>query len=73
MPQSIQKETFHISKKLADNIFSPELNVRRMTGLRGIYRVVLKGDYRMIFSFDSDNLYLLRIGHRKDIYRKLEI
>ncbi len=43
-----------------------------MTGLRGIYRVVVR-NYRMIFSFDDENIYLLRIGHRREIYRNLEI
>jgi addiction module RelE/StbE family toxin len=70
--ESVQKEAFQISQKLADDIFHASLNVCSMTGLKGIYRVVIKRDYRMIFSFDTENLYLLRIGHRKDIYRKME-
>lgn len=70
---SIQQEAFAIANKLQDNIFDPELDVRKMTGLKGIYRVVVMTNYRMIFSFDADNIYLLRIGHRKDIYRDLEI
>lgn len=73
LPKSIQKEAFNISRQLANNIFDPELNIRRMTGFKDIYRVVVMADYRMIFSFDSDKLYLLRIGHRKDIYRNLEL
>ena len=44
-----------------------------MTGFKGIYRVVVVRDYRMIFSFDDENIYLLRIGHRREIYRNLEI
>jgi mRNA-degrading endonuclease RelE of RelBE toxin-antitoxin system len=44
-----------------------------MTGLRGFYRVVIVRNYRMIFSFDEENIYLLRIGHRREIYRNLEI
>ena len=71
--ESVQKEAFEISQKLAYDIFRADLNVRSMTGLKGVYRVVVKADYRMIFSFDSDKLYLLRIGHRKDIYRKMEL
>jgi addiction module RelE/StbE family toxin len=71
--KSVQKEAFQISQKLADNIFSADLNVHCMIGLKGVYRVVVKRDYRMIFSFDADNLYLLRIGHRKEIYRKMEL
>ena len=44
-----------------------------MTGFRVIYRVVVVRNYRMIFSFDNENIYLLRIGHRREIYRNLEI
>ncbi|MCH7731010.1 MAG: hypothetical protein IIB44_00625 [Candidatus Marinimicrobia bacterium] len=73
IPQSIQKKAFNISKILADDIFNPQLNVHKLTGFNSIFRVVVKGDYRMVFSFDTDNLYLLRIAHRKDIYRKLEL
>jgi len=29
----------------------------------------LIGDYRVIFDVDGDNIVILRIGHRKSIYR----
>jgi len=54
---------------LTENVFHPELNVRELTGFKGNYRVVVLSDYRMIFSFDLKNIYLLRIANRKDIYR----
>ena len=34
----------------------------------GTYRLRI-GDYRVIFDVDGDNLIILRLGHRKDIYR----
>ena len=73
LPRNVQKEAFEISQLLAADIFDSSLNVRSMTGFRGIYRVVVIRDYRMIFSFDDENLYLLRIGHRREIYRNLEL
>jgi mRNA-degrading endonuclease RelE of RelBE toxin-antitoxin system len=69
----IQKEAFKISRKLSENLFAPDVNVRKMTGLKNTFRAAVMDDYRLIFSYDSTNLYLLRIGHRKEIYRKLEI
>jgi mRNA interferase RelE/StbE len=35
---------------------------------------VRSGDYRIIYRIENDNLLILvvRIGHRKDIYRKLK-
>jgi len=69
----IQVEAFDIALLLSQNIFDENLNVRRMTGFRDIFRVVVIRNYRMIFSFDVENLYLLRIGHRREIYRGLEL
>ncbi|MFH1075442.1 MAG: type II toxin-antitoxin system RelE/ParE family toxin [Pseudomonadota bacterium] len=73
LPTSVQEEAFSIAQQLADDVFHPELNVRHMTGFKGICRVVVMIEYRIIFSFDTETLYLLRIGHRKEIYRKLEL
>lgn len=36
----------------------------------GTYRFRI-GDYRVIFDIKGEELILLRVGHRKDIYRKL--
>jgi len=73
LPQNVQAEAFQISLKLAADIFDKSLNIKQITGFREIWRVVVVRDYRMIFSFDDENLYLLRIGHRREIYRRLEI
>ena len=71
--ENIQVEAFNIAQLLSENIFDQTLNVRQMTGFRDIFRVVVFKDYRMIFSFDAENLYLFRIGHRREIYRGLEL
>ncbi|MHA1649225.1 MAG: type II toxin-antitoxin system RelE family toxin [Candidatus Helarchaeota archaeon] len=34
----------------------------------GTYRFRI-GDYRVIFDIDKENIIILRIGHRKDIYK----
>ena len=36
----------------------------------GTYRFRI-GDYRVIFDIEGEEIVVLRIGHRKDIYRKL--
>lgn len=69
----VQKEAFEVAQKLGKDIFDSSLNIKRMVGLKGTYRVVILIDYRMIFSFDKENVYLLRIGHRREIYRNLEL
>jgi len=73
LPQNIQEEAFQLSLKLADDIFDKSLNIKQMTGFRGIWRVVVERDYRMIFSFDDEKIFLLRIAHRREIYRRFEI
>jgi mRNA-degrading endonuclease RelE of RelBE toxin-antitoxin system len=73
LPDNIQKEAFQIAARLSEDIFDSLLNIKPMTGFRGVYRVVVARDYRMIFSFDETNIYLLLIAHRREIYRNLEI
>lgn len=34
----------------------------------GEYRLRV-GDYRLIFDFENSTVFILRIGHRKDIYK----
>jgi len=36
----------------------------------GEYRFRI-GDYRVIFDLKGDDIVVLRVGHRKDIYRRL--
>lgn len=57
LPNDIQEEAFQISLPLAADIFDKSLNIKQMTGFRGIWRVVAVGNYRMIFSFDDENIY----------------
>jgi mRNA-degrading endonuclease RelE of RelBE toxin-antitoxin system len=73
LSEDIQKQAFDIARLLSENIFDKTLNVRQMTGFRDVFRVVVFKEYRMIFSFDAENLYLLRTGHRREIYRGLEL
>jgi mRNA-degrading endonuclease RelE of RelBE toxin-antitoxin system len=72
-PLPVQQEAFKIAQRLAVDVFDQELNIRHLAGFKGVYRVVVMQDYRMLFSFDAESVYLLRIGHRKDIYRRLEL
>jgi mRNA interferase RelE/StbE len=36
----------------------------------GMYRFRI-GEYRVIFDIEDEKIIVLRVGHRKDIYRKL--
>ena len=42
---------------------------RKLTSPKiGTYRFRI-GDYRIIFDIDGENIVILRIGHRKDVYK----
>ena len=73
LPRDVQENAFKTATQLAADIFDMTLNVRPLTGFRGIYRAVVIREYRLVFSYDEENLYLLRIGHRREIYRNLEL
>ncbi len=52
-----EKDPLNFAEKLTD----PRLGTYR-------FRV---GDYRVIFDIEGDEIVILRIGHRRDIYRKI--
>ncbi len=53
----LQKNPLEHSEKLID----PKI---------GTYRFRI-GDYRVIFDIEGEDIVILRVGHRKDIYRNL--
>ena len=62
----IRKKIYQKLKYLAR---SPIKLSRRLINSRiGQYRYRV-GNYRIIFDIDKNNIVILRIGHRKDIYR----
>ena len=50
----------------------PDANITKMKGDNPFHRIRV-GDYRIVFEIQDDILLILvlKIGHRKDIYRKL--
>ena len=70
IPKSDQKR---ISKKIdnfAENLPSPDTS--KMKGNNPFHKIRV-GDYRIVYEIQDDILLILiiKIGHRKDIYRKL--
>ena len=41
-------------------------------GLQG-YRKLRVGDYRVIYKIDKENMIILKIGHRKEVYKKAHL
>jgi mRNA interferase RelE/StbE len=67
---SLERDTASaILKKLKEYSINPFLYARKLTNpIIGTYRFRI-GRYRVIFDTDKDNLVVLRIGHRKNIYK----
>lgn len=68
-----RKELQRIKKKIdeiAENL--PEPATTKMKGSNSFHKV-RSGDYRIIYEIHGDRLVVLvvKIGHRKDVYKKL--
>ena len=68
-----QKDLIRIKRKidaLAENL--PDRAATKMKGYNNFHKVRV-GDYRIIFEIHDDTLLILvvKIGHRKDIYKHL--
>ena len=60
-----------IGKTLLRYSENPFKYAEKLTELRlGTYRFRI-GEYRVIFDIEGNDIVVLRIGHRKEIYRKL--
>ena len=55
--------------KLKDYSVDPLKHARKLVDPKiGTYRFRI-GDYRVVFDIDNKSIVILRIGHRKDIYK----
>jgi len=59
-----------LKKKIETYALDPLANAKRLTSTSlGTYRWRI-GDHRIVFDIDKKNLVILRIGHRREIYKK---
>jgi mRNA interferase RelE/StbE len=66
-----QKVKERIGKTLLRYAEEPFKYAEKLTDSRlGEYRFRI-GDYRVIFDLEGDEIVVLRVGHRRDIYRTL--
>lgn len=56
-----------IKKKLEDYSQNPFSHAKKLSGPIGSFRWRV-GNYRIIFDTQGKNIFILRIGHRKEIY-----
>ena len=76
--QEAEKELSKLEKNLQKRIFNaldrikinPSRHVEKLVGLP--YYKLRVGDYRVIADINEDSIEITRIGHRKNIYKKLK-
>lgn len=69
LPHSTKIEVWRVVQKLSEDIFDQNLDVKKLVGYKNLWRARVSRDWRMIFVFDETSITLLRVAHRKDIYR----
>jgi mRNA-degrading endonuclease RelE of RelBE toxin-antitoxin system len=73
MPDEVKKKAYDTALILAKDPFDEKLNIKQLTGFKKIFRVVILSEYRMIYTFNNESIFLLKIAHRKNIYKNLEL
>ena len=71
LPKETQNKLAKLIKIFQDKPFHPLLHTKHLTGeLTGLLSFRITRDWRVVFQFiSSDVIQLLRIAHRKDIYK----
>lgn len=71
LPLSTQNKLAGMLTILQENPFHTALHTKKLSNpLFGFYSFRITRDWRVIFQFlDAESIKLLRVGHRKDIYR----
>jgi len=70
LPQKTQRQ---IAKKIDSLAVNPRpQDTKLLRGQKDLYRI-RSGDYRILYTIYEDEVYVyvIGIGHRKDVYRKL--
>ena len=69
LPQDLQGRIIRKIESLAENPRPP--GVEKLSGAEDLYRV-RTGEYRIVYSIEDRTVTvtIVRVGHRKDIYRK---
>jgi addiction module RelE/StbE family toxin len=71
LPKIQQEKLAELIELLSSNPFNPLLHTKRLTEkLSGFFSFRITRDWRVFFRFlDQETIQLLRVKHRKDVYR----
>ena len=68
--KSLQSRIVEALQTVAANPFSELIQIKKLKGAVHLYRVRL-GDWRLVYELNTDKkqLIVVKIGHRKEVYR----
>lgn len=71
LPETQQEKLSYLIETLQDNPYHPSLYTKHLAeNLAGLLSFRITRDWRVIFQFfDQNTIQLLRVKHRKNIYR----
>ena len=71
IPRETQEKLSGLLSLMQSNPYNPQLHSKHLTGkLAGFLSFRITRDWRVIFCFlDANTIQLIRVAHRKDIYR----
>ena len=71
IPSAVKIQADFTTTLLRENPSDKTLNTKKLVGIKpSVWRVRI-GSYRLIYSFNKTALILLRIRHRKDVYKNI--
>ena len=71
IPVSQQRKLARLLELFRAHPFHPQLHTKRLSGpLLGLFSFRITRDWRVMFQFHTpETIHLLRVVHRKDVYR----
>ncbi|MEK7138045.1 MAG: type II toxin-antitoxin system RelE/ParE family toxin [Patescibacteria group bacterium] len=71
IPDFARGEADLVVRKLRVDPIDKKLNAKKLVQINPSVWRVRVGSYRLVYTFDGTSVTLLRIRHRKDVYRNL--
>lgn len=57
-----------IGRKIRNLVSLPIVNEEKLSGYKNIFRIRI-GDFRIVYQRTSQEIFIVLIGHRKEIYK----
>lgn len=71
IPREVQEQADALNDLLLNNPINPTLNAKKLVNIHPPAWRIRIGTYHLVYTFNRDQVILLRFRHRKDIYKNL--